>query len=130
MEREKANHKVRRMGRLLGVSRQGFYGWRQRPVCSRQQEDARLRDLIIAIECGAAPIRTSTTSSTSLPFSTRLSSRHAGGDAQRCRRQPTACPPKRVNSSDPASQLDVGLKTSGIEAGIEVAVLDCPSGVE
>src|ERR1700694_3291401 len=30
----------------------------------------------------------------------------------------------------PASQLDVGLKTSGIEAGIEVAVLDCPPGVE
>ena len=37
------------MGRLLGVSRQGFYNWRRRPVCSRHQEDARLRDLIIAI---------------------------------------------------------------------------------
>lgn len=37
------------MSRLLGVSRQGFYSWRQRPVCPRHQEDARLRDLIIAI---------------------------------------------------------------------------------
>lgn len=49
IEREKANHQVRRMCQLLKVSSSGFYAWRQRPVCPRKQEDARLRELIIAI---------------------------------------------------------------------------------
>ena len=50
-------------------------------------------------ECGAAPIRTRTTSSASLLFSTRLSSRGPEGDARHYRRQPTGCPRKRVNSN-------------------------------
>jgi len=37
------------MCRLLGVSPSGFYAWCQRPVCPRKQEDAGLRELIIAI---------------------------------------------------------------------------------
>jgi len=37
------------MCRLLGVSSSGFYAWCQRPVCPRKQEDAGLRELIIAI---------------------------------------------------------------------------------
>jgi putative transposase len=49
MEREKANHDVRRMARLLGVSASGFYAWRSRPECPRKKEDARLIELIIAI---------------------------------------------------------------------------------
>jgi len=47
--REKANHEVRRMCRLLGASPSGYYASRRRPTCPRKTEDARLRDLIIAI---------------------------------------------------------------------------------
>lgn len=47
--RERAAHKVRRMCRLLGDSASGYYASRRRPVCARHQEDARLRELIVAI---------------------------------------------------------------------------------
>ena len=49
VEAEKAHHKVSEMCRLLRVSRAGFYAWRRRPVCPRNQGDAHLRDLILAI---------------------------------------------------------------------------------
>ena len=37
------------MSRLLGVSASGYYAWKKRPECQRKKEDARLRDLILAI---------------------------------------------------------------------------------
>jgi putative transposase len=49
VRREKAKHEVRRMCRLLGASPSGYYASCNRPPCPRQQEDARLRDLILAI---------------------------------------------------------------------------------
>lgn len=49
VRREKANHEVRRMCRLLGVSASGYYASCRRPVCLREQEDARLSELISAV---------------------------------------------------------------------------------
>ncbi|HEY8951569.1 MAG TPA: IS3 family transposase [Candidatus Dormibacteraeota bacterium] len=49
VRREKANHDLRRMCRLLGVSASGYYAWTRRPLCPRKKEDAGLRDLIVAI---------------------------------------------------------------------------------
>ena len=37
------------MCRLLGASPSGYYAWSKRPPCPRAQEDARLRELILAI---------------------------------------------------------------------------------
>jgi putative transposase len=46
---EKANHDVKTMCRLLGVSRSGYYAWRSRPPSARQIADAELTRAIVRI---------------------------------------------------------------------------------
>ena len=49
VEREKAQHAVTRLCRVLGVSPSGYYAWRQRPPSARAQADAVLREQITVI---------------------------------------------------------------------------------
>ena len=49
---EKANHDVRTMCRLLGVSRSGYYAWRSRPPSARTVADAELTRAIVRIHEG------------------------------------------------------------------------------
>jgi putative transposase len=49
IEREKANHSVTRLCRVLGVSTSGYYAWRRRGRSTRCQADAELTDRIRTI---------------------------------------------------------------------------------
>lgn len=49
IEREKANHTVRTMCRVLGISTSGYYAWRQRGPSMRCQANAELTDRIRTI---------------------------------------------------------------------------------
>jgi putative transposase len=49
MEQEKANHAVRTMCRVLGVSPSGYYAWRRRAPSVRAQQDVRVTGQIVSI---------------------------------------------------------------------------------
>ncbi len=49
VEREKANHPVRRICRVLGVAPSGYWAWRQRGLAARAQADAPLTEPMRAI---------------------------------------------------------------------------------
>ena len=49
IETEKAKYPVALMCRVLGVSRSGFYAWRERPASPRARADQRLRVEVSAI---------------------------------------------------------------------------------
>jgi putative transposase len=43
VEAEKAEHRISRLCSVLGVTRQGFYAWRQRGPSQHQLEDEELK---------------------------------------------------------------------------------------
>lgn len=49
IEQEKANHSVKRMCYVLGVSRSGYYAWCGRALSKRRQADAALTETITMI---------------------------------------------------------------------------------
>ena len=49
MRAHRANHKVRALCRVLGVSASGYYAWRNRPASKRARADAELGDRVRAI---------------------------------------------------------------------------------
>jgi putative transposase len=49
VEAEKAKHRVNAMCKALKVSKSGFYGWRDRAPCARDQADALLSEKIARI---------------------------------------------------------------------------------
>ena len=49
IEAEKANHPVTLLSRLLGVSRSGYYAWRERPASARTQGNRMLTERIRTI---------------------------------------------------------------------------------
>jgi putative transposase len=53
IEAEKAEHRISRLCRVLGVTRQGFYAWRRRGPSLRQRGDAELARLIVTIYEGS-----------------------------------------------------------------------------
>jgi putative transposase len=44
---ERAQHRVSRLCRVLGVTRQGFYAWRHRELSARRVQDQQLKELIL-----------------------------------------------------------------------------------
>lgn len=53
IEAEKANHAVTTLCRVLGVSRSGYYAWRDRPPCARTEDDQALAVQIRAIHAAS-----------------------------------------------------------------------------
>ena len=53
IEAEKAEHTISRLCKVLGVTRQGFYAWRQRGPSLRSLDDAELARLIVTIYDGS-----------------------------------------------------------------------------
>src|SRR5206468_10657835 len=53
IEAEKAEHRISRLCKVLGVTRQGFYAWRRRGPSLRQLGDEELKRLIVTIYDGS-----------------------------------------------------------------------------
>jgi putative transposase len=53
IEAERAQHSVSLLCSVLGVTRAGFYAWKQRGPSTREQRDRELMKLIVEIHCGS-----------------------------------------------------------------------------
>ena len=53
IEAERAQHSVSLLCSVLGVTRAGFYAWKRREPCAREQCDRELMKLIVEIHCGS-----------------------------------------------------------------------------
>ena len=49
IDAKKAQHSVSRLCSVLGVSRAGYYAWKDRPVSARRRRDGELLDHIVAV---------------------------------------------------------------------------------
>src|SRR4051794_17579240 len=49
IDAKKAQHPVSRLCAVLGVSRAGYYAWKDRPTCERRRRDRELLDAIRAV---------------------------------------------------------------------------------
>lgn len=49
MKRHQADHKIRTMCRVLGVSPSGYYAWRDRPPSKRAESDEALKQRIVEL---------------------------------------------------------------------------------
>ena len=56
IEAEKTEHRISRLCSVLGVTRQGFYAWRQRGPSQRQLGDDKLKKLIVWLKGSEIPI--------------------------------------------------------------------------
>ena len=56
IEAEKAEHRISRLWKVLGVTRQGFYAWQRRGPSLRQLGDEELKRLIVQIYDGSHAI--------------------------------------------------------------------------
>ena len=54
MSEHQESYPIVTMGRVLGVSPSGYYGWRQRPPSARAEEDAQLKSRIERIRAELA----------------------------------------------------------------------------
>jgi hypothetical protein len=78
IEAEKAEHRISRLCTVLGVTRQGFYGWRRRGPSLRQLGDAELARLIVTIYDGSLRPTARRASSSSSPTSMTSTSAASG----------------------------------------------------
>ena len=53
IDEERAHHPVSRIARAVGVTAQGYYAWRKRPVSARQRSDSSLKQTISKIHSGS-----------------------------------------------------------------------------